>query len=201
MNLPDQVRNETAIRMRMTKLRPFLEAQNFHHELRILLEAVIGCKSSSDTRQSHDYPQYEHHAYQRIAAFSSVIEPQQDGRLHWHIMLHSSVMSAELLEKAAAAPTKLQTQVAEMLDSITCTTLPPDIHRWYNDTIATIQYGTKRPRAADMDIPDASSDYIVFLHIGMKKSLLTGMHGHGFCCEKGKKGEIHVWFSLQAKTS
>jgi hypothetical protein len=23
----------------------------------------------------------------------------------------------------------------------------------------------------------------------MKKSLLTGMHGHGFCCEKGKKGK------------
>jgi hypothetical protein len=50
VNLPDQVRNETAIRMRMTKLCPFLETQNFHHKLCILLEAVIGCKSSLDTR-------------------------------------------------------------------------------------------------------------------------------------------------------
>ncbi len=57
VNLPDQVHNETAIHMRMTKLRPFLEAQNFHHKLRILLKAVIGCKSSLDTRQSHDYLQ------------------------------------------------------------------------------------------------------------------------------------------------
>jgi hypothetical protein len=24
----------------------------------------------------------------------------------------------------------------------------------------------------------------------MKKSLLTGMHGHGFCCEMGKKGNF-----------
>jgi hypothetical protein len=40
-----------------------------------------------------------------------------------------------------------------------------------------------------MDVPDASSDYIVFLHIGMKKSLLMGMHGHRFCCKKGKKGK------------
>jgi hypothetical protein len=118
-----------------------------------------------------------------------VIEPQQDGHLHWHIMLYSSVLSPEMLEKTAAAPTKLQTQVAEMLDSITCTTLPPDIHQWYNDTIATIQQGTKPPWAANMDVLDASSDYIVFLHIGMKKSLLTGMHGHGFCCKKGKKGK------------
>ncbi len=118
-----------------------------------------------------------------------MIEPQQDGCLHWHIMLYSSVLSPELLEKAATAPTKLQTQVAEMLDSITCTTLPPNIHQWYNDTIATIRQGTTHPRAADMNVPDASSDYIVFLHIGMKKSLLTGMHGYGFCCGKGKKGK------------
>jgi hypothetical protein len=166
VNLPDQVCNETAIRMRMTKLCPLLEAQNFYHKLRILLKAIIGCKSSSDTRQSHDYLQYERCAYHRIAAFSGVIEPQQDGHLHWHIMLYLSVLSQELLEKEAAAPMTLQTQVAEILDSITCTTLPPDIHQWYNDTIATIQHGTKRPRATDMDVPDASSDYIVFCTLG-----------------------------------
>jgi hypothetical protein len=123
--------------------RPFLETQNFHHKLRILLEAIIGCKFSLGTRQSHDYLHYKHCAYHHIAAFSGVIEPQQDDHLHWHIMLYSSMLSPELLEKAAAAPTKLQTQVAEMLDSISCTTLPPIIHQWYNDTIATIQHGTK----------------------------------------------------------
>jgi hypothetical protein len=91
----------------MTKLHPLLEAQYFHHKLPILLKAVIGCKSSSDTRQRHDYLQYEHCAYHHIAAFSGVIKPQQDGHLHWHILLYSSVLSPELLEKAAAAPTKL----------------------------------------------------------------------------------------------
>ena len=44
-DLPDQIRNETSIRMRMTKHRPFLEAQNFHHKLQILLEAIIDRKS------------------------------------------------------------------------------------------------------------------------------------------------------------
>jgi hypothetical protein len=81
------------------------------------------------------------------------------------------MLSLELLEKAAAAPAKLLTQVAEMLDSITCTKLSPNLRQWYNDTIANNQQGTKCPRAADMDVPDASSAYIVFLHIGMKKSL------------------------------
>jgi hypothetical protein len=81
-------------------------------------------------------------------------------------MLYLSVLSPELLEDAAAAPMTLRTQVAEMLDSITCTTLPPNIHQWYNDTIATIQHGTKRPRAEDMEVPDASSEYIVFCTLG-----------------------------------
>ena len=54
-DLPDQIHNETSIRMHMTKQRPFLEAQNFHHKLQILLEAIIGYKTSSETSQSHDY--------------------------------------------------------------------------------------------------------------------------------------------------
>ncbi len=48
-DLPDSICNETSIRMRMTKQRPFLEAQNFYHKLQILLEAIIGCKTSSET--------------------------------------------------------------------------------------------------------------------------------------------------------
>ncbi len=53
-----------------------------------------------------------------------MIEPQQDGRLHWHIMLYSSVLSPELLEKAAdASSMALQSQIGNMLDSITCTTV------------------------------------------------------------------------------
>ena len=58
-NLPDSIHNETSICMRMTKQQPFMEAQNFHHKLQILLEAIIGCKTSSETRWSHDYFQYD----------------------------------------------------------------------------------------------------------------------------------------------
>jgi hypothetical protein len=48
-DLPYQIRNDTAIRIRLTKLRPLLEAEYFHHKLNILLKAVIGCKTSSET--------------------------------------------------------------------------------------------------------------------------------------------------------
>ena len=52
-------------------------------------------------------------------------------------------------------------------------------------------------------MPNASSNYDDFISIGMKKSILTGMHGHGFCCERGKRGKymcclvfkqgLHTW--------
>ncbi len=75
-----------------------------------------------------------------------MIEPQQDGRLHWQIMLYSSVMSPGLLEKAAAASSMaLQSQIGKMLDSITCTTVPCDIHQWYNDKLSSVEHGSKRP--------------------------------------------------------
>ncbi len=135
------MRNDTSIHLRMMKLRPLLAAEDFHNKLCILLEAVIGCQTSSATQHCHNYLQYECHAYHRIAAFNGIIEPQQDGHLHWHIMLYSSMLTPELLQKAAVAPVNVQTQIGQMLDSITCTTLPPEVHQWYNDTIASVAQG------------------------------------------------------------
>jgi hypothetical protein len=75
-----------------------------------------------------------------------VIEPQQDDCLHWYIMLYSSVLSPKLLEKAAAASSmELQSQISKMLESITCTNVPCDIHQWYNDILSTVEHGSKRP--------------------------------------------------------
>jgi hypothetical protein len=132
--------------MHMTNQRPFLEAQNFHHKLQIVLEGIIGCKTSLETRRSHDYFQYDQCAYHFIAPFNGVIDLQQDGRLHWHIMLYSSVLSPELLEKSAAASSMaLQSQISKILDSITCTTVPCDVHQWYNDILSSVEHGSKRP--------------------------------------------------------
>ncbi len=104
-----------------------------------------------------------------------MIEPQQDDGLHWHIMLYSSVLSPELLEKAAAASSMaLQSQFNKMLDSITCTTVPCDIHQWYNDILSSVEHGSKRPQGADMKVPDASSNYDDFISIGMKKIHTNG---------------------------
>ncbi len=97
----------------------------------------------------------------------------------------------------------LQSQMGKLLDSITCTTVPCDIHQWYNDILSSVEHGSKCPRGADIKVPNASSNYDDFISIGMKKSILTGMHGHRFCCEKGKKKKymcclvfkrgLHTW--------
>ncbi len=54
-DLPNQIHYETSIQIRMTKQRPYLEAQNFHHKLQILLEAIIGCKTLPETCRSHEF--------------------------------------------------------------------------------------------------------------------------------------------------
>ncbi len=97
----------------------------------------------------------------------------------------------------------LQSQIGKMLDSITCTTVPCDIHQWYNDILSSVEHGSKRPQDADLKVQNASSNYDDFISIGMKKSILMSMHGHGFCCEKGKKEKymcrlvfkqgLHTW--------
>ena len=158
-DLPDQFRDDTAIRIR----RPLLEGEYFHHKLTVFLNAVTGCKTSSETQCSHDYLQYERRAYHRIAAFNGVIELQRDGHLHWHTMIYSSVLSPELLQKTVIAPMKMQEQIAQMLDSITCTTLPTEINKWYKDIVSLIKPGEKCPGAADIKVPDAHSWYTDFL--------------------------------------
>ncbi len=88
-----------------------------------------------------------------------MIEPQQDGHLQWHIMLYSSILSLELLERAATASSMaLQSQIGKMLDSIICTTVPCDIHQWYNDILSSVEHGSKCPQGADTNVPDASSN-------------------------------------------
>jgi hypothetical protein len=88
----------------------------------------------------------------------------------------------------------LQTQVGKTLDSITCTTIPCEIHQWDNDVLTSIQHSSKCPRGADIEVPNASSNFDNFISIRMKKSLLMGLHGHGFCCEKEKQGKFMCHF-------
>ncbi len=60
------------------------------------------------------------------------------------LLSFSSVFSPELLEKTAASSMELQTQIAQMLGSITCMTIPTEIHQWNNNILAS-KHGSKHP--------------------------------------------------------
>ncbi len=122
-----------------------------------------------------------------------MIELQLDGCLHWHIILYSSVLSPELLEKVAAATSKsLQCQIGTMLDSITCMTVQCNIHQWYNEVLSSVKHGNKRPRGADINIPDASSNYEDFIFVGMKNQSYLICMAMDFSVRRGKGGNICV---------
>jgi hypothetical protein len=84
-------------------------------------------------------------------------------------MLYSSVLSPESLEKTAAASSMtLQTQVAKMLDSITCTTIPREMHQWYNDILTSVQKSSKRLWGDEIKVPKCLFQFRQFISIGMK---------------------------------
>ncbi len=56
----------------------------------------------------------------------------------------------------------------KIMDSITCTTVPCDIHQWCNDILSSVEHGSKRPWGANIKVPNASSNFEDFISIGMK---------------------------------
>ncbi len=95
----------------------------------------------------------------------------------------------------------LQSQISNMLDCITCTTVPCDIHQWYNDILSSVEHGSKQPRSADIKVPDASSNYEDFISIWMNKIHTNGYAWSWVLLWEGKKGKIHVLFSVQTRSS
>jgi len=189
-NLPEYVRSNTSIRLRLTKERPLLCALHFHLKLDALLDGIVGCSATSKTRRSYDYLQHKRLGFGPISSINGVIEPQADGRLHWHINLLSGVLNPPTLTLLAAAPSILKTRLASFLDSIVCTSNPAYLYEWWqNDE-------NKMTRAADLEVPDVTANYTGFMDIARKKAILMGMHGHGFTCQKLPKGRYQCRLSM-----
>jgi hypothetical protein len=205
-SLPPHIIDNASIRIRMCKQRPLLCALFFHNKLKVLLDAVIGCTSNTDRRRNVDFLQHERHAFGQIASLNGVIEPQVDGRLHWHINLFSSVINPSLLTQLASAPHRIKNQVGEYIDSIVCTKLPAELYEWYRSITQKNNDSTKIVRAADLCAPTAKEDFTLFMNVAKKKGILSGIHGHGFTCQKLPKGRYQCRVSMprgvhEARTS
>ena len=47
-------------------------------------------------------------------------------------------------------------------------------HLAQHDILSSVEHGSKQPQGADIKVPDASSNYEVFISIGMKKIYTNG---------------------------
>jgi len=189
-DLPDFVTANSGVRLRLTKGRPFLQALFFKLKIKIFLNSIVGCPQSKESRRSRDYLEQRRGAFGRVSAVNGVIEPQKEGRLHFHLELYSSVLTPVLLSYLATAKGELMTQIASYLDSIVCTTVTDEIREWYHSTIGSLKNDgcMHMPRAVDFTVPNAKTNYDGFLDVGKRKGILLGYHKHGFTCQKPPKG-------------
>ena len=187
-DLPKEIITDTGKRMEMTLARPSLAAESYQRKNEILLTDIIRCPSQKDSRVSRNYTERERGAFHVTAGCNGVTEPQQNGRLHWHMTTYASVLNPSLLTRLAGAPEALRERVGNLLDSISCTHLSASTRKRYENT-QKVGKDVIRERAADVLVPNPSSDYVGFIDAGEKKISITNHHIHGFSCEKGKKGK------------
>ena len=189
-DLPEFVTANSGVRLRLTKGRPFLQALFFRLKIKIFLNSIVGCPQSKESRRSRDYLEQSRGAFGRVSAVNGVIEPQKEGRLHFHLELYSSVLTPRLLSHLAIANNELGTHIASYLNSIVCTNVTDDIREWYHSAITSRKNdgGMHMPRAIDFTVPNAKTNYEDFLDVGKRKGILLGYHKHGFTCQKPPKG-------------
>jgi hypothetical protein len=190
-DLPDELLSDAGIRMQLTKCRPVLGAQAFIRAQKMLNNDILKLACSSDTRISRNYTERCRGAFGQVAAHNTVIEPQKSGRLHSHKCVYLSALNPTLFNRLAAGPIEFVTAVGKVLDSLTCMQVPQKIHSWFNSFECTLdeKKGGKRPRAADILVGDAHTNYEAFIDTAMQKCMLTNLHKHGFSCEVTCKGK------------
>jgi len=158
--------------------------------LNILLEALIGCSSTTRSRRSVDYACRPRLAFGPVASIIGVIEPQASGRLHWHLNIFSSIINPTILSLLAASSSESKNKIASFIDSVVTTYNDQEIYDWFNSE------SSKMIRAADLTVPSANDFYDEFMNVGRKKALLTGYHTHGFTCQQLPKGRYQCRLAM-----
>jgi hypothetical protein len=114
--------------------------------------------------------------------------------------MYFSALCPTLMNRLAAGPAYLIEWVARVMESLSCTCLTDECHDWYDNILEQEKnddaHEFKRPRAADLPVPDAQIDFALFVMIAMMKAILTNWHVHSFTCEKTKKGRVMCRLAL-----
>jgi hypothetical protein len=194
-DLPDPYRDSASVRLRLTRNRPSLGAKMYQRKVDLTMNDILCCPASTNTRVSQNYVERKRGAYLQVAAVTGTSEPQMSGRLHFHINVYRSSLTSILLTRLAAWSPENKQLVASVLDSISHTSVSPDVRAWYDEDCKK-EPSDARVRAADLIVPDAKIDYTAFVTIAQKKSVVQGTHVHGHTCEKAPKGLVKCRLSM-----
>ena len=70
----------------------------FERILNVFLKIILKCDQDKNKRKSKTYLERKNGAFSKTSAFIGVIEPQSDGRLHYHLNIYSSNMTPFIIE-------------------------------------------------------------------------------------------------------
>ncbi|KAG1703379.1 hypothetical protein DVH05_007327 [Phytophthora capsici] len=183
-DMPEMIQNDARSRLAVSAQFPALSAQVFERKMKLLTDAILRCRDSSSTRASVNYLEVERGVYGRCAAFNAVIEPQRDGRLHAHMTVYGSAINPSLLTRVVSCP-DLVAKARRYVDSVCCTTITAATREWCG---AWKEARGIMPRAFEILVPDASSNYEGFLNAAEKRVFSTNIHSHSGTCRKGIRG-------------
>ena len=70
----------------------------FERILNVFLKIILKCDQEKNKRKSKTYLERQNGAFSKTSTFIGVIEPQADGRLHYHLNIYSSNMITFIIE-------------------------------------------------------------------------------------------------------
>lgn len=194
-DLPEQFQTSARSRLDVSRLYPALAAQVFERRIQNFTRAIMRCHPCKETHVSRSYLDRPCGVYGPVATFNAVIEPQVDGRLHVHVVIYGGAITPELLTRLACCP-ELWPDVRRWLDATTSTSVPAEIRRWCAEWQDT--HRGKVPRAFDVPVPDAATDFDGFIAADQKRALSTNTHTHSLTCRKGNRGRFMCWLTRPA---
>lgn len=184
-DLPDSVRLGTRERLAVSNTYPTLAARVFDRCTEQIFNDIVVCKVASDTRFSRDYRQRKVGTYGTIAAFAAVVEPQIDGRLHIHMTLYGSKFNPALLSRLMRSHV-LCKRAARWLESVCCTRFDGEVHEWRKTCLSQVG---RLPKAFEISLPDAKSDFAAFLKAAQMRAATTNFHSQTSTCFIGNRGK------------
>ncbi|CAN0063145.1 unnamed protein product, partial [Heterosigma akashiwo] len=145
------------------------------------------------TKTSSKRPYYAHRngVCGQVSSAERVLEHTDSGRIHIHATLHGTVLTPDLVQ-SVLPDDELTGMVCELVNTLSCASLPPDTRKWWDSRKKDAhEEGKKLVPIYTADLPSAKSDYEHFVSESFKHFAAApgAEHQHSKGCMKTKIGK------------